>query len=134
MRAAPLLSSGPSKTPPALNIMGILLQDLRYGARMVIKNPGFTAVAVFTLDLGIGPTLGRGFTSEEDQYGRHHVAVLSHGLWERRFGRDPSVVGKIIRLDAESYTVVGVMPAGFQFPNAYTELWTPIAFSPDELS
>src|SRR5439155_5662534 len=73
-------------------------------------------------------------TSEEDQHGRHQVAILSQGLWARRFGRDPGILGKTITLDAESYTVVGVMPAGFQFPNAETELWTPIAFAPYELS
>src|SRR5437763_210009 len=84
--------------------------------------------------LGVLPALGRGFTSEEDRHGRHQVAILSQGLWERRFGRDPGILGKTITLDAESYTVVGVMPAGFQFPNAETELWTPIAFAPYELS
>ena len=84
--------------------------------------------------LGVLPALGRGFTSEEDRHGRHQVAILSQGLWERRFGRDPGILGKTITLDAESYTVVGVMPAGFQFPNAETELWTPVAFAPYELS
>jgi putative ABC transport system permease protein len=84
--------------------------------------------------LGVLPALGRGFTSEEDQHGRHRVAILSQGLWERRFGSKPGVVGKAITLDAESYTVVGVMPAGFQFPKRDTEVWTPIAFTPDELS
>jgi len=84
--------------------------------------------------LGVLPALGRGFTSEDDQHGRHQVAILSQGLWERRFGRDPGILGKTITLDAESYTVVGVMPAGFLFPNAETELWTPIGFAPYELS
>ena len=187
-----------------------LLQDLRYGVRMLRKNPGFTAVAVVTLALGIGattamfsvlsavllrplpyqdpgqlvhiyetdpgggfsqtpvsypnfldwraqnhvfesmaaydgatftlmgpkepihveglvasadlfsvlgvkPMLGRGFLPEEDQPG-HHVVVLSHDLWKRRFNSDPSVLGQSVRLDRMSFTIVGVMPAGFQFP------------------
>jgi putative ABC transport system permease protein len=204
--------------------MQTLWQDLRYGARMLLKKPGFTLIAVVTLALGIGantaifsvvnavllsplpyteperlvwiwgnfrggtntasvsqldfldyreqnrsfehlgafssenafvnltgggeperlrasvvtanyfdifgvkPALGRGFTAEEEQLGRHLVVVLSYGLWQRRFGGDPSIIGKTIMLNDRSLNVLGVMPAGFQPPQA-AELWAPMPLS-----
>jgi putative ABC transport system permease protein len=204
--------------------MKILWQDLRYGARMLLKNPGFTLIAALTLALGIGantaifsvvkgvllsslpypnpeqlamvwcdnrrqgipdditsypnfvdwrdrnktfqgmagvtsdrynltgtgepeeirgatvsinffqlmgvnPVHGRAFTAEEEQPGRDRVVVLSHSLWQRRFGGDPGILNKTISLSDEPYTVVGIMPPGFQFPEK-TEIWGPLA--PDE--
>ncbi len=200
--------------------MQTLWQDLRYGLRMLIKHPGFAAVAVSALALGIGantaifsvvnavllrplpyrnperlvmvwedhrgrggperewlspadwqdwreqnqvferiaamldwgptltgqaepeslvgaavshdmfaalgsePTLGRSFRPEEDRAGAERVVVLSHGLWQRRFGSDPRIIGQALMLSGDSYTVVGVMPAGFKFPViANAELW-----------
>ncbi|MFP3942086.1 MAG: ABC transporter permease, partial [Thermoanaerobaculia bacterium] len=75
--------------------------------------------------LGVAPRLGREFTPEEDRPGGPAVAVLSHGLWQRAFGGDPSVVGESVLLRGEPHTVVGVMPEGFRstFP---AELWTPL--------
>ena len=205
--------------------MGTVLQDLRYGLRMLAKNPGFTAVAVLTLALGIGantaifsvvnavflkpmpykdadrlvmvweqnpergwyhnivsaanfldwrkqndvftqmaavepgkafnltrtgkpeevrgeqattnlfallgvrPFKGRDFLPEEDRAGGPRVVILSYGLWERRYGHDAALVGKQISLNNESYTVVGIMPAGFYFPPFWREwageLWVP---------
>jgi putative ABC transport system permease protein len=192
--------------------MQTLLQDLRYGFRMLYKNPGFTAVALLALALGIGantaifsvvnsvllrplsyrdpsrlvmiwenhqqrggperewaspadfrdyqeqtksfehttafvgwgptltgqgepedllgaavshdtfamlgiqPSLGRGFTEDEDRPGAERVVVLSHQLWSRRFASDPTIIGKSVTLSDESYTVIGVMPRGFTFP------------------
>ncbi|HEV2834693.1 MAG TPA: ABC transporter permease [Pyrinomonadaceae bacterium] len=205
------------------NVLADILQDLRYAARMLWKNPGFTTVAVIALALGIGantaifsvvntvllrplpykdpeqlvmvwedatrhgyprdtpavanfidwrdqntvfsgmaaidhmnfnltgigdperltgrrvsgnlfsmlgvePQLGRVFTPAEDQQGSHRVVVLSHRLWQRRFGGDSSIVGKTLTLNDQSYTVLGVMPPGFQFPENEDELWVPIAF------
>src|SRR5215470_14671499 len=198
-------------------------QDLRYGARMLMKNPGFTLVAVITLALGIGantiifsvvnamwlrplpypeadqlalvthrntkqggnfeltpagyfdlrqqsksfgqlaayvsrdfnltgageperlsgqlvsaelfpllkvsPLSGRVFTDADDRADAPRVALLSHELWLRRFGAEAGIIGQAIRLDDQSYTIVGVMPPGFNFPNKETELWTPIAFN-----
>ena len=197
--------------------MGTLWQDLRYGARMLAKNPGFTAVAVVALALGVGantaifsvvnavllrplqyphaervvaiqelnekgsrvqvtpanfldwraqntvfehlaaiyartanlaagdeaeridlamtsanffevfgvrPQLGRFFVPEEEAAGHAPVVVISHGLWQRRFGGDPSAVGKTLALDGQTYAVVGVAPAGFQYPDK-TEAWLP---------
>jgi putative ABC transport system permease protein len=199
-------------------------QDLRYGARMLLKNPGFTLIAVLTLALGIGantaifsvingvllsalpypqpeqlamvwcdnrrqgipdditsypnfvdwrdrnktfqgmagvtfdaynltgtgepeeiraatvsinffqligvnPMLGRVFTAEEEQPGRDKVVVLSHSLWQRRFGGDPGILNKTISLSDQPYVVVGIMPSGFKFPEN-TEIWGPLA--PDE--
>ena len=74
--------------------------------------------------LGVKPALGRSFLPEEDQPG-HHVVVLSHDLWQGRFNADPAVLGRNIRLDTSSVTVVGVMPPGFQFPIQATpvEVW-----------
>src|SRR5262245_53059147 len=196
-------------------------QDLRYGVRMLLKNPGFTMIAVITLALGIGANtaifsltsalvlrpfdfqdldrlvwvyetapeqgnfpsgvspadfadlsrqqkvfsnlaafrlsnsnltgvgepervwnsevtaeffrtlgfeaaLGRAFLPEEEQAGRGQVAVLGYGLWQRRFGADPKIVGATISLNERAYSVIGVMPKGFDFPKP-VELWTPLA-------
>lgn len=65
---------------------------------------------------GVKPMLGREFTAEEDKVGAEKVVILSHKLWQRRFNGDSAMVGRSIRLSGESYTVVGVMPAGFQLP------------------
>ncbi len=201
--------------------METLLQDLRYAARMLLKKPGFTLIAVVTLALGIGantaifsvvnavllrplpfpqaerimsvgrdyvgvnqvgpvddprflfwreqsqsfealsaamsmgagvnlaggaepefvpalkvsvdffrvlgvsPASGRSFTAEEDQAGGEGVAILSDGLWRRRFGADGGIVGKTISINGESYTVVGIMPPGFRFTEP-AEVFTPL--------
>jgi predicted permease len=209
-----------------LNIIENFIQDLRFGLRMLVKNPGFTAVAVLTLALGIGantlifsvvnsailnplpfreagrlvtlwatsptigfsgpgtltdpdymewrkqnhvfseiaafrgqpsnltglgepvrltgatispslfrvldvnPALGRAFTPEEENAGRNRVALLSDPLWRSRFRSDPRAVGQSIKLDGEFYTVIGVMPPGFGFPNE-AEVWTPLTLTDD---
>jgi putative ABC transport system permease protein len=215
-------------------MIGALLQDLRYGLRILLKKPGFTAVAVLALALGIGantaifsvvnavllrplpfkeperlvmvwehnrprgrttnvinpgnfldwrdqntvfeqmasfyddqlnltgdaahpeevpvqvvstnlfsllgtsPELGRAFVDEEGQKGRDTVAILSHGLWQRRFGGARDVIGKTIMLNGQSHTIVGVMPANFRFYvkqatliNKPVELWLPQVFTAD---
>ncbi len=78
--------------------------------------------------LGRTPMLGRTFTQQENQLGSHHVAILSYGLWQRRFGGARNVLGQTLKLNDELYTVVGVMPADFQFP-ARVEIWTPLAMN-----
>lgn len=210
--------------------MQTAIQDLRYGLRQLVKNPGFTAIAVITLALGIGinatmfslvsavlmrrppgpdpdrlavvsaidpgsayqpdtatisipnylawrdanhvfteiaaadeyrrssltgqneseslrsaavstnyfevmgvtAQMGRTFVSGEEQSGQDHVVVLSHTLWERRFGSDPSIVGRTIRLNRENYNVIGVMPASFRLIGFLPELWTPLVVTPDD--
>ena len=80
--------------------------------------------------LGVGATLGRAFTSDENVAGRDNVLVLSHGLWTRRFAADPSVIGKSVMIEGAPVTVVGVMPASFAFPTRDTQLWLPIVLPP----
>lgn len=204
--------------------MGTLVQDIRFGFRTLLKSPGFTAIAIVALALGIGantaifsladafllkplnipdpehlvivgelapgqtddinsvsaanfadwknqsksfealaafdqneanltgsglpekiqdaevtanfftlcdkqPFLGRAFVTGEDQPGRENVVILSQHLWARRYGADPGIVGKEIHIDGKPYTVVGVMPRTFDFPQV-TDLWTPMALSP----
>jgi putative ABC transport system permease protein len=205
--------------------VGNFLQDLRYGFRMLRKSPGFTAIAILTLALGIGantaifsyvnawlikplpypqadrlavllshdtkkgwtnngvtstadfldyqnqnasfeqlaawtqwsfnltsdgppdrvigglvswnffqtlgvqPLLGRAFLEQESQTASSHVAILSRGLWESRFAADPRIIGREIKLQGETYTVVGVMPGDFQFPlMGIANIWSPFAF------
>ena len=79
--------------------------------------------------LGATPALGRSFLPEEEQAGHDRVVILSHGLWQRRFGGDQTLPGKTIRLNGESYTVVGIMPADFQ-STGMRELWTPLVLDP----
>ena len=75
--------------------------------------------------LGVRPTLGRSFTASEDHPGATPVVMLSWGLYERRFGANPSILGKQIHLDTVPYTVVGVLPRGFSYPNTENQLWVP---------
>ena len=77
--------------------------------------------------LGVKPAHGRTLLPEEEVPGRDRVVVLANGLWRRRFGADPGVVGRTLVLDGQEHVVVGVMPAGFQFPSPEIELWTPLA-------
>src|SRR6476660_8183432 len=79
--------------------------------------------------LGVNCALGRTFNPDEDQPGREHVVVLSHRLWQRRFGSDPNVAGQQVSFDGESYTVIGVMPPEFHFAPFWAtnaELWSPL--------
>ena len=78
--------------------------------------------------VGVQPALGRAFQPDEDQPGRDREVILSDGLWRRRFGGDPRVVGQTIRLDDQNYTITGVMPASYDFPIA-TEVWTPMGLT-----
>jgi putative ABC transport system permease protein len=82
--------------------------------------------------LGVGPVIGRAFLAEEDQPGRGNVVLLSHRLWQRRFGADQSIAGKSIRLRDQAYTVTGVLPAGFALVNAGVEAWLPIGLAPGD--
>jgi putative ABC transport system permease protein len=84
--------------------------------------------------LGVSPALGRGFTAEEDKSGHDMVILLSDGLWRRRFGADPSIVGKTIMLSGMPYTVVGVMGPDFQYPARDFQAWTTLSVNPAELS
>lgn len=205
--------------------MGTIFQDIRYGIRSLGKHPGFTAIAVITLALGIGantaifsvvnavllrplpfddperivwvwdtqpqlsttpaalpdfidwkeqnrsfehlaayqsgnmfldagdgssatrvglvtpemfsvfhvsPILGRTFSAEETQPERFRVAVLSHSMWQNRFGSDPNVSGRTIELSGAAYTIIGVMPAGFSYPDR-AEIWRPLVIDPAKL-
>jgi putative ABC transport system permease protein len=78
--------------------------------------------------LGAQPFIGRNFLGEEDRRGGRHVVILSHALWKRRFASDRNIVGTSITLDGRSYSVIGVMPPGFQFPIQAEpgELWIPL--------
>ena len=84
--------------------------------------------------LGVQPMLGRAFTPEEEQPGKERVAVFSHRLWQKRFGADPEVIGRAVTLNGESYTLIGVLPPGFDlefplspsFSIADNDVWTPL--------
>jgi putative ABC transport system permease protein len=120
------------------------LRDWRAQSRTVTGMAGFTDVA-FDLSgtgdaerasgalvtdnlfrtLGVGAVLGRTFTPDEGRPGAPPVVVLGHGLWVRRFGADPRVLGRPLLIDGLAHTVVGVMPPRFRFPE-YAELWVPV--------
>jgi len=84
--------------------------------------------------LGVEAALGRTFLPEETWKGKNEVVILSHGLWKRRFGEDPSIIGQMISLDGKNYTVVGVMPDRFYFPTKDVDLWVPWGFDPTKIA
>ena len=136
----------PRDTPAAANYVDWRDQNSVFSGMAAIADSNFNltgageperlkgrrvSVSMFPL-LGVEPQLGRVFTAAEDQPGSHRVVLLSHRLWQRRFGADPAIAGKTLTLSDETYTVVGVMPARFEFPEKDDELWVPIAFSAQE--
>ncbi len=84
--------------------------------------PGAIVTANLFSVLGMTPFLGRSFLPEDTQPGRGRVVILSQGLWQRRFGSDPNIIGQSLVLNTESFSIIGVMPAGFQYPEG-AELW-----------
>ena len=90
---------------------------------------GIRATPTLFATLGVGPTLGRPFTEDEARTGTDRVVVLGDAMWRNHFNADPGVVGRDLRLNGESYKVIGVMLAGFMFPNRETALYVPFAFT-----
>lgn len=82
--------------------------------------------------MGVSPTFGRAPSAEEERTGRHRVAVLGDALWHTRLGGDPDIVDRQIRLDGEVYTVIGVMPPGFAFPEE-AQIWVPLTFEAEDM-
>jgi putative ABC transport system permease protein len=74
--------------------------------------------------LGVQPALGRDFSTADDNLSANFTAILSWGLYKRRYGADPTILGRTVTIDAKPYTVIGVMPEGFQFPGPGTQVWT----------
>jgi putative ABC transport system permease protein len=95
---------------------------------------GAAVSAAFFELLGVEPMLGRAFLPEEEEPGSSKVALLSYGLWTRRFGADPAMVGSTISLDGETSTVIGIMPPGFRFRSSRTEVWMPLDLDPSPVS
>jgi putative ABC transport system permease protein len=110
----------------ALNYANFNLSDGATPERVV----GARVTANYFDVIGVRPMLGRTFTVEEDRPGNDRVVVLSHRIWTRRFGTSASVLGRDVRMNGASYTVVGVMPASFDLTTDSEELWAPIAFTP----
>jgi predicted permease len=82
--------------------------------------------------LRVSPALGRPFLEEEGEVGRDHEVILSHGLWEQLYGGDKLAVGRDLRISGQPFTIVGVMPAGFDFIDPKVRLWMPVAFTAEE--
>jgi predicted permease len=122
--------------PQSLNLTGSGEPEVLVGVR--------ASASLFSL-LGVRAVIGRAFLPDEDKAGAHRVVMLSHGLWQRRWAGSAEIIGQTIRLDNDAYTVIGVLPPGFNYPRkgefpAYFEsfgkfdLYLPIAFTPAELN
>jgi len=101
--------------------------------------PAEEVTASYFRVVGVSPAMGRAFLDSENVAGNDRVAVISHGLWQRRYGADPAIVGRVIELNGQPHEVVGVMPADFAGPSTAQQLdqvsvWLPIVFEPEVLT
>ena len=111
-------------------------RQLRYafaGSSEPLDVPSVRATTNLFGLLSVNAVLGRTFLPEEGNPGADHVAVISRAFWDRHFGGSPGVIGRTIQLDAQPYTVVGVMAADFDFPpGGNVDVWTPLSFDPND--
>jgi putative ABC transport system permease protein len=95
------------------------------------KVQGFDVTANFFDMLGVAPRIGRSFLPEEEQRGNNQEIILSYGLWERRYASDPNILGKTVKVYGKTFTIVGVMAKGFDYPKP-AEAWVPLSFDVKE--
>ncbi len=123
------------------NTVFAYMAALNYGGSVTLTGAGRpeelqgVRVSASYFDIfGIPASLGRTFAPDEDQLGKSQVVVLSHRLWENRFGADPSIVGRTLTLNGKPCTVIGVMPANSPFDRSFAQLWMPLAFEPRDMT
>jgi putative ABC transport system permease protein len=107
----------------------VVLTGLKEPVRIAAQ---FVSASFFNV-FQVSPVLGRTFYADEDKPGKDRAAVLSYGAWVRYFNRDPQIIGKSITLDDQSYSVIGVMPASFQFPHDSVQAWCIPGFEPSRV-
>ena len=108
--------------------------NMAEGGAQPERLPGTRATPSLFTVLGTRAALGQVFTDANAVPGQDKVVVLSHGLWQNRFNGDAGVVGRDVRLNGETWRVLGVMPRGFAFPNRNVQMWVPFAFTPDQMT
>lgn len=109
--------------------VGFVLNDGSGPAESVEVNEN--SADVFRV-VGAKPIMGRDFTASDEADGAPRVGILNYGFWERRYGRDPSVIGRVVRQNGAPMTIIGVMPQGFSFPQK-VDIWVPLVQTPDVL-
>jgi putative ABC transport system permease protein len=102
------------------------------GGRDPERLPTVIVSSGFFDTLGTPPLIGRGFVRQDEEWGSHRVAIVTHGLWQRRFGGDPNLVGQSIALNGQPYVVVGILPKEFSFLVFDAQLFVPMAFEPGD--
>ena len=107
--------------------------DLANASQPERLSGNFVSTGFFTA-LGTPAALGRTFTAEDNETGRNQIIVLSDGLWRTRFGADPQIVGRSVKLNEETHTIVGVMPKDFHFPVDDGQIWVPLPPDPSDRS
>jgi putative ABC transport system permease protein len=122
---------GQNQTLSGLTIYGTQVMTLSSGADPERVLTGRIEPELFDV-LRVRPELGRPFVADDVRAGARPVVLLGHALWQRSYGGDRGIVGRIVTLEGTPHEVVGVMPARFDFPDE-SELWTPLRFGPDEL-
>jgi len=102
------------------------------GGRDAERVPALVVSAGLFGAIGVQPSSGRSFVSSDEQWGSHRVVILTDGLWQRRFGSDPSAIGQRVTLNDEPYTVVGILPPKFSFMSVDAQLFVPMSFAPGD--